>query len=111
MLEVKNSVELTEQLGKFGRVLALFASSRCPFCQRFAKIFDAHMANCKVDLILRVCMDDHDGPLWDEYNIDAVPTLVLFENGLIKSRLDAVSGIGLSENNLGNWLKTVFPPL
>ncbi len=107
MLEVNNKAELTKQLNQNKRVLALFSSSWCPFCQRFAKAFNANISNCKVDLIVRVNMDDYDSPLWDEYDVDAVPTLILFENGEMKSRLDAGSGRGLNEKQFSEWLKTV----
>jgi hypothetical protein len=52
-------------------------------------------------------MDDYDGPLWDEYAVAAVPTLIFFENNTIKSRLDASSGEGLTENRFTNWIKTI----
>jgi len=103
MLEVNNKADLTKQLNQNKRVLALFSSSWCPFCQRFAKAFNANVANCKVDLILKVNMDDYDSPLWDEYDVDAVPTLILFENGQIKSRLDAGSGTSLNEKQFTDW--------
>ncbi len=103
MLEVNNKTDLTKQLNQNKRVLALFSSSWCPFCQRFAKAFNTNVSNCKVDLVLRVNMDDYDSPLWDEYDVDAVPTLILFENGEIKSRLDAGSGTGLTEKQFTDW--------
>ncbi|MCL2134757.1 MAG: thioredoxin family protein [Candidatus Bathyarchaeota archaeon] len=104
MLKVNNKAELVEQVSKYKRVLALFSSSWCPFCQSFDKIFDLHVAKCSVDLVLRVNMDDYDSSLWDEYNIDAVPTLILFENGTIKSRLDAESKLGVTENKFIEWI-------
>ncbi|XHH09582.1 MAG: thioredoxin family protein [Candidatus Bathyarchaeia archaeon] len=107
MLEVKNKADLTKQLQGNKRVLALFSSSWCPFCQRFAKTFNANVSNCKVDLVLLVNMDDYNSPLWDDYAVDVVPTLILFENTEIKSRLDAGSGTGLTEKQFTTWLKTI----
>ena len=107
MLEVDSKVELTKQVSQVKRVLALFSSSRCPFCQRFAKIFDTHIDSCSADLLVRVNMDDFNGPLWDEYNVDAVPTLMFFENGVVKSRLDSGSGVGLTEEQFVEWIKTL----
>jgi len=107
MLEVNTKVELTKQVSQAKRVLALFSSSRCPFCQRFAKFFDTHVDSCNADLIVRINMDDYNSPLWDEYNVDAVPTLMFFEAGTIKSRLNAGSGVGITENQFTEWLKTV----
>jgi len=107
MLEVGSKAELDQQICQYGRVLALFAASQCPFCQRFAKIFDIHVANCRVDLVVRVIMDDFNGPLWDEYSVNAVPTLIFFENSTIKSRLNASSHVGITENQFTKWIKTI----
>jgi len=107
MLTVASKVELVDQVSEHERVLALFSSSKCPFCQRFTQVFNKYVTNCKVNLVIHVNMDDYNSPLWDEYNIDAVPTLILFENNTIKNRLDASSGIGLTEDQLTKWIKTV----
>ncbi|MGD6935047.1 MAG: thioredoxin family protein [Candidatus Bathyarchaeia archaeon] len=109
MLEVNNKADLTKQVCQNKRVLALFASTWCPYCQSFVRNFDANIAPYKFDLILRVNMDDYDSPLWDEYNVAAVPTVILFENGDIKDRLDSGSGVGLREAKFKEWLKTVNP--
>ncbi|MCL2288220.1 MAG: thioredoxin family protein [Candidatus Bathyarchaeota archaeon] len=108
MLEVDNKDELNNQVSQYGRVLVLFSASQCPFCQRFSKVFNSHIAGCSIDLVVRVIMDDFDSLLWDEYTIAAVPTLIFFENGAIKSRLDAGSGVGLTENQFVDWLKTLL---
>ena len=105
MLELGSIAELDKQVSRYSRVLALFSASQCPFCQRFAKTFNVYVADCSIDLVVRVIMDDFNGPLWGEYNINAVPTLMFFENGTLKSRLDAVSGVGLTENQFVDWLK------
>jgi len=110
MLEVSSIVELGEQVSKHGQVLAFFSSSMCPFCQRFTKIFNTHIDSYAVGLVVRVNMDDYNSPLWDEYAVDAVPTLLFFENGSIKSRLDADSGVGLTEDKFINWIKTSINP-
>jgi len=107
MLAVNNKADLTKQLNQNKQVLALFSSSWCPFCQRFANAFNSNLSKCKFDLILLVNMNDYDSPLWDEYDVNAVPTLILFEKGEIKSRLDAGSGTGLNEKQFLDWLKTV----
>ena len=109
MLEITSKVELDNQISQYSHVLALFAASRCPFCQKFAKIFSTYLADCSgVDLVVRVNMDDFNSSLWDEYNIDAVPTLMFFEAGILKSRLDAGSGVGLTENQFIDWLKNLY---
>jgi thioredoxin-like negative regulator of GroEL len=107
MLEVNGKAELDKLISQYKRVIALFSSSWCPFCQKFTKIFDTHINHCNVNLIVRVNMDDSNGPLWDEYKIDAVPTLILFENNAIKSRLDPESHVGITENQFTDWISTI----
>jgi thioredoxin 1 len=107
MLEVDNKADLTKHICQNKRVLALFSSTWCPYCQGFARSFDANVASYKFDLVIRVNMDDYDSLLWDEYDVEAVPTLILFENGEIKDRLDAGSGVGLRESQFKEWLKTL----
>jgi thioredoxin-like negative regulator of GroEL len=50
-------------------------------------------------------VDDDDNPLWDEYSIGAVPTVILFEEGKVCKKLDGRYGYGLSEKQLEEWLK------
>jgi thioredoxin-like negative regulator of GroEL len=107
MQEVDNKIDLTKHLSQNKRVLALFSSSWCPFCQRFTGAFNKNVGNYKFDLILCVNLDDSNSPLWEEYSVEAVPTLILFENGEIVSRLDAGLGVGLNEKQLVDWLKRV----
>ncbi len=110
MLEVDNKADLTKKLAENKKVLALFFSSWCPYCQGFIDVFNTNIVNYKFDLVLRVNLDDFDSPLWDEYSVGAVPTLILFENGEILSRLDAGFGVGLTEKQLKDWLKKINTP-
>jgi len=109
-IEVSSKVELDKQVSQHERVLAFFASLHCPFCQRFAKIFDTHITKCNIDLTVHVNMDDFNSPLWDQYNVNAIPTLILFENSIIKNRLNASSGTGLTEQQFTEWIKTINTP-
>lgn len=56
-------------------------------------------------MILRVKVDDYDNPLWDEYSIGAVPTVLFFDEEKVCRRLDGRFGYGLSEKQLKEWLK------
>ena len=42
---------------------------------------------------------------WDNYDIEAVPTVIFFEKGKVSRRLDGRFGIGLSEKQLVVWLE------
>jgi hypothetical protein len=49
-------------------------------------------------------LEDDDNPLWDEYSIEAVPTVIFFEESHILDRIDARLGKGLGEKQFKEWL-------
>ena len=97
--------ELEEHVQQCEGVLVLFCASWCPFCQDFFPAFDKMTAKHAFDKVLHVYIDDEDNPLWEDYSIESVPTLVLFEQGKVTRRLDAKLGFGLSEKTFSEWLK------
>ena len=105
MLQVDNKPDLEIELGKNKRVLALFYSSWCPYCIRFLPIFKKKISASAKTSVVEVLLDDDDNPLWDEYSIEAVPTIILFEDGEVCSRLDGRLGLGLSERQLDKWIE------
>ena len=79
--------------------VVMFTTSWCPFCRRFKPKFVE--AAAKADLrCAMVYIDDWENPLWDEYRVEVVPTLVLFENGRPVARRDGVLGRGLGDHDL-----------
>ena len=42
--------------------------------------------------------------LWDDFDIPAVPTIILFEDGKVSKRLDGRLGSGLSEEEFKTWI-------
>jgi len=58
-------------------------------------------AAAKSDLrTVMVYIDDWENPLWDEYHVDVVPTLVLFEGGKPVYRRDGILGRGLGNHDI-----------
>jgi len=105
MIEVDSKQDLNIQLKTNEKVLALFYASWCPYCIRFVPVFDKKMVNFSVGSIIHVLLDDYDNPLWDEYSIEAVPTVIFFDKGKVCRRLDGKFGVGLSEKQLKVWLE------
>lgn len=105
MIEVNNKGDFESHLKKGKKVLALFYASWCPFCRRFMPVFEKNCSKYGFDTVLRVKVDDDDNPLWEEYSIGAVPTVILFNEGQVCRRLDGMYGYGLSEKQLEEWLK------
>jgi thioredoxin 1 len=104
MIEVDDKRTFEQHLKENKRVLALFYASWCPFCRSFLSVFDRDAAKQGVNLAIRVKVDDYDNPLWDEYCIEAVPTVIFFVEGEVCMRLDGRLGCGLNEKQFTEWL-------
>ena len=105
MIQTDNKQTLDAELGKNKRTIVLFYASWCPYCIRFVPVFDKNVINLGKGSVIHVLLDDYDNPLWDDYSIGAVPTIILFEDGKVQSRLDASLGLGLSERKFYAWLE------
>jgi thioredoxin 1 len=102
MREVDNEEDLAAVLRISDRVFVLFYASWCPFCREFLPIFEECFGkSCEESL--RVKIDDEMNPLWERYEVMAVPTVILFKGGNAHGRLDGVLGSGLSEEQLKNF--------
>ena len=105
MIEVTDKEDLEKQLKRSKRVLVLFYASWCPFCRRFLSTFRKDYIKYRFDSALRAKVDDYDNLLWDEYFIEAVPTIILFEDGKICRRLNGRFGYGINAKQFEEWLE------
>ena len=103
MIEVDNKQNLDTELKKNKKVLVLFYASWCPYCVNFVPSFDRKTVG--FGSVIHVLLNDYDNPLWDDYSISAVPTVIFFEEGKVCRRLDGKFGVGLSEKQLKVWLE------
>ena len=106
MIKVDNKKDLEAELAKSKRVLVLFYASWCPHCNRFLPSFNEKVSG-KFESVIYALLDDYDNPLWDEFEIPAVPTIILFEEGKICNRLDASLGTGLNLDRFLTWLENI----
>ena len=104
MIKVSDKKLLAARLLENKRVLVLFCAAWCPFCWSFFSVFDKRVAKYSFDSTIRVYIDDYDNPLWEDYSIEAVPTVVLFEQAQVVRRLDGELGAGLNEKQFAEWL-------
>jgi thioredoxin-like negative regulator of GroEL len=101
MKTLTNPLSLKEHLAKTGKTIALFVMSVCPFCRRFRPIFESFAEGRSQETdFLTVVLDDDRSPLWEEYGINVVPTVILFEGKFPMHRLDGRPGKGLNEGDL-----------
>ena len=95
---IKTEKELEEKLRTEKRMMILFYAPWCPFCQRFLPEFEKYSKNYP-EICFKASTDDLE-ECEDEYSIEAIPTVLYFENGKVTKRLDAVHGVGLDEKQL-----------
>jgi thioredoxin 1 len=107
MIEVSDKEDLQSLLKNKKGVLALFYASWCPFCRGFRSTFEKWVAKKGFSHAICVNMDDYENPLWVEYSIDAVPTVIFFDCGKATHRLDGQLGRGLSEIQFLRFLDQV----
>lgn len=80
-------------------IIALFEASWCPFCRAFKPV----MQRSEDDLpwpIVAVLLDDMDDSLWDRYEIEVVPTIMVFKGGEIVFRANGTLGVGLDASDI-----------
>jgi thioredoxin 1 len=104
MIEISTQTELNKQLAQNKKVFALFYASWCPFCRSFLAVFNKHAQKAGSGVYLKVRIDEDENPLWEEYSLDSVPSVILFENGQVKQRLDCELGAGLTEEQFNEWI-------
>lgn len=96
--EIVDPDDISSYISGDKRTVVLFEMTGCPFCRRFQPDFqDFTEARSGACSLLRVKLDAYDNPLWEKYEIEAVPTVIVFAKGEIVARADSVPGVGLSE--------------
>jgi len=105
MATVTTEQELDAALGKSkGATAVLFHATWCPFCRSFLPTFNATLNGQQGVAGLEAVIDDESNPLWTRFAIEVVPTVLVFENGAVKERIDGRPGVGLTSQDLGALL-------
>ncbi len=90
--------------------VALFWATWCPFCRRYKPEFDKLAAKWPWRFA-SVYLDDESNPLWDDYNVEVVPTLALFRGGKLVDRQDGILGYGIDRKATDAFVSRVVPTL
>ncbi|MCW4017726.1 MAG: thioredoxin family protein [Candidatus Bathyarchaeota archaeon] len=105
MIEVIDQAGLETQLKTNPHVLVLFYSSWCPFCRSFLPAFNRYAEDPNNQATyIKVRIDEDENPLWETFGLEAVPSVLLFENGVVSRRLDCKLGRGLTEMQFNKWI-------
>ncbi len=78
---------------------ALFYAEWCPFCTSFYPQFEKAMDGKSISWA-DVDISDMDDPLWETFDINVVPTIIVFKEGQAVFRKDGILGRGLSQKAL-----------
>jgi thioredoxin-like negative regulator of GroEL len=100
---VNNNHDLIEILRATNRVIALFHASWCPFCVTFLPIFKKHAEGEGRQF---VSVQDDQETIADHYSVKVYPTVLFFEDGVVSKRLDGISGVGLDEKQLVEFINS-----
>jgi thioredoxin-like negative regulator of GroEL len=99
---IESEHEFNELLAHRQKMLVLFYASWCPFSSMFLPLFEEH-ARDREENCSRVLVDDLSS-LEEEYGIEVVPTVLYFEKGKLKKRLNGLHGRGLDETQLQRFI-------
>ncbi len=99
--KTKRKSPFHEMVDRKDRAFVLFYATWCPFSLRFLPIFEEFSRN-RPDECLKVIADE-EPDLCEEFAIEYYPTVVMFEKGILRKRLDAEPGVGLNKERLGTF--------
>jgi thioredoxin 1 len=85
------------------KTLVLFYADWCPFCANFKPTFEE--INSEKIQKKAALVNEDENPLWDRFNIQAVPTMIAFQAGKIIARKDAKKHIGLTRTDMESIIK------
>ncbi len=83
-----------QTLRRPGRYAVVFSADWCPFCRDFLPKFAALEGNPKFH-VAQVDLTDLQSPLWEQFEIEVVPSVVVFRDGEVTQRTDGIAGVGL----------------
>lgn len=77
----------------------MFTAQWCGFCQVFKPTFTAAFADQNIQLA-QVDLSDWENPLWEIFDVQVVPTVMIFKDGKLVARKNARLGIGLDAGEM-----------
>lgn len=90
--------------------VVLFWATWCPFCRRFKADFD-RLSTQVPSKFASVYLDDESNRLWEDYTVEVVPTIALFQDGDLVDRQDGILGYGLDRRAVQDFVKRITPLL
>jgi thioredoxin 1 len=86
------------RLNRSGTWAVAFLADWCPFCRRFVPEFAALAGHGFGIAVADVTSDQ--SPLWEQFGIEVIPTVIVFRNGTATFRADGRYMEGLDSQDL-----------
>jgi len=86
--------ELQEYPGKF---LVFFSADWCPYCVSFFNNWEEYG---KIGNTLIADVTDVDSKLWDDFDLNVIPSMAIFIDGKLEKRWNGLLGRGLTINQI-----------
>ena len=91
----------------FGRTIAvMFYADWCDFCKDFRKVFHSSERTTNFEFA-EVDISKEKNPLWEKFNIQVVPSIIVFRKNKPIYRKDGILGIGLKEQDVKDMIEFV----
>jgi len=78
------------EIGLYDLMVVNFWSARCSYCRRLAPVLEELAEEYRGRAVFGMANMEENPSLWEEYDIKAVPTVILFKNG---TAVEKISGL------------------
>jgi thiol-disulfide isomerase/thioredoxin len=99
--KTKRKSSFHEDIKNKDRAYVLFYATWCPFSQEFLPIFEEYSKSNPKDCISIIADEEPD--VFEEYDIEYYPTVMMFKKGKVYKRLDSEPHVGLNKKQLKDF--------
>ncbi len=89
----QNNFDSEIMLNHKGKTLVIFSADWCPYCVSF---FNNWSEYGRVEDVCIADITDADSELWNSFDIEVIPTMAVFEDGVLVKRWDGQLRRGLT---------------
>lgn len=90
---------VARKLNRAGLIMVMFYADWCPFCMVFKPQFEDFAKKGNVDCG-EANVSHYEDPLWEQFQIKVVPSILVFKNGELVERKDGRLFRGLHKSDL-----------
>ena len=76
-----------------GQSVIIFSADWCPYCVSF---FNNWREYNRVSSVMIADLTSIDSRLWESFDLNVVPSMAIFKDGILQKRWDGILGRGLS---------------